>query len=47
MTLKREMTVGRSKVTLFIVITLDLEFNSVCRRNIPDTTKYMGVTRAT
>ena len=49
MTLKPEPTSGRSKVTSSIVITLNLEFNSMCRKEetFPVPLEYIDVTRAT
>ena len=49
MTLKPEETSGRYKGTSFIVITLNLEFSSMCRRKktLPIPLKFTDVTRAT
>ena len=46
--MKPVATSGRSNVTSFIVITMNLEFNSMCRRrNIPyNMLKYIDVTRS-
>ena len=49
MTLMPVPTSGRSKVTSSIVVTMNLEFNSTCRRKIhsPIPLKYLDVTRST
>ena len=49
MTLKPGKTSGRFKVTSFVVITVNLEFNSLCRKmkHFPLPLKNIDVTRAT
>ena len=48
MTLKHEATSGPWKVTSFIVITFNLEFNHVPKEeSFPISLKYIDVTRAT
>ena len=48
MTMKSEETSGRYIVTSFIVITLNLDFNSMCHKEetFPVPLKYVDVTRA-
>ena len=47
MTLKPEETFGQFKVTSFILITMNLEFNSMCRKNNPGQRPRICILRST